>query len=72
KPEYNMLQARRGVEKAMRTMFDCVNALIIIKGETNYTIYVPKLNALIKHYNDVYAEHIGRYEANKAKGEETE
>jgi hypothetical protein len=70
KPAYNMLQARRGVEKSMRTMFDCINALIIIKGETNYTLYVPKLNAIIKHYNEVYAEHIGRYEANKKKGEE--
>jgi hypothetical protein len=70
KPAYNMLHARRGVEKAMRTMFDCINALIIMKGETNYVTYIGKLNALIKHYNEVYAEHIGRYEANKKKEEE--
>ncbi|MDR2680692.1 MAG: DUF6261 family protein [Tannerella sp.] len=69
KPAYNMLQSRRGVEKSMRTMFDCINALIVMNGETAYTAYVNSLNATIKHYNDVYAEHIGRYEANK-KGEE--
>ncbi|MDR1115372.1 MAG: DUF6261 family protein [Tannerella sp.] len=70
KPAYNMLHARRGVEKSMRIMFDCINALIIMKGEANYTAYVPKLNAIIKHYNEVYAEHIGRYEANKKKEED--
>jgi hypothetical protein len=65
KPAYNVRQARAGVEKSMRTMFDCINALIVMKGEAAYTVYVTRLNALIKHYNDVYAEHLGRYEANK-------
>jgi hypothetical protein len=69
KPAYNMLHARRGAEKSMRIMFDCINASIIMKGETNYVTYVGKLNALIKHYNEVYAEHIGRYEAEKKKEE---
>ncbi|MDR2140143.1 MAG: DUF6261 family protein [Tannerella sp.] len=67
KPEYNMLQSRRGVEKSMRTMFHCIEALIIMNGETAYTTYVNALNAVIKHYNDVYAIHLGRYEANKDK-----
>jgi hypothetical protein len=53
-------------------MFDCINALIILNGETNYVTYTGKLNALIKHYNEVYAEHIGRYEANKEKGKSEE
>jgi hypothetical protein len=70
KPAYNMRQARSGVEKSMRTMFDCINALIVLNGEAPYTAYVNGLNAVIKHYNDVYAVHIGRYEANKDKGSE--
>jgi hypothetical protein len=69
KPEYNMLHARRGVENAMRTMFHCIDALIVMNGETPYTPYVTALNAIIKHYNDVYAIHLGRYEANKDKEE---
>jgi hypothetical protein len=72
KPAFNMLHARRGVEKSMRTMFDCVNALIVMNGEEAYTAYVNSLNAIIKHYNEVYAVHIGRYEANKDKGSEGE
>jgi hypothetical protein len=67
KPAYNMLQARRGIEKSMRTMFDCINALIVMKGDAAYSAYVNGLNAVIKHYNDVYAGHIGRVEANKDK-----
>jgi hypothetical protein len=67
KPEYNMLQSRRGVEKSMRTMFHCIEALIIMNGETAYTSYINSLNGIIKHYNDVYAIHLGRYEANKDK-----
>jgi hypothetical protein len=67
KPDYNMLQSRRGLEKAMRTMFHCIEALIVMNGETAYTTYVNALNAVIKHYNDVYAIHLGRYEANKDK-----
>lgn len=67
KPEYNMLQSRRGVEKSMRTMFHCINALVIMNGEMFYTSYINKLNGIIKHYNDVYAIHLGRYETNRDK-----
>jgi hypothetical protein len=70
KPDYNMLQSRRGVEKSMRTMFHCIEALIVMNGETAYAGYVTKLNAIIKHYNNVYAIHLGRYEANKDKESE--
>jgi hypothetical protein len=70
KPEYNMLQARRGLEKSMRTMFHCIDSLIIMNGETAYTAYVNALNVIIKHYNDVYAVHLGRYEANKNKNKQ--
>jgi hypothetical protein len=72
KPDYNMLQSRRGVEKSMRTMFHCIEALIVMNGETAYAGYVTKLNAIIKHYNNVYAIHLGRYEANKDKESENE
>jgi hypothetical protein len=67
KPEYNMLQSRRGVEKAMRTMFQCIEALVILKGEADYASYVTNLNAIIKHYNDVFAVRLGRQEASKSK-----
>jgi hypothetical protein len=70
KPEYNMLNARRGVEKTMRTMFRCIETLAILNGEAPYTSYINSLNATIKHFNDVYATHLGRHEANKnEKGE---
>jgi hypothetical protein len=70
KPEYNMINSRRGIEKAMHTMFNCINALIIMNGETAYTDYVNALNAIIKHYNDVNATRLGHYEANKNKKNE--
>jgi hypothetical protein len=67
KPEYTMRQSREGIEKSIRTMFNCVNALIVMNGETNYVTYVNALNAIIKHYNDVNAARLGRYEANQNK-----
>jgi hypothetical protein len=67
KPEYNMLQARRGVEQSMRTMFHCIEALTALNGEASYTSYINSLNATIKHFNDVYAIRLGRYEVNKDK-----
>jgi hypothetical protein len=66
KPEYNMLHSRRGVEDTMRTIFSCIDALVLLKGETDdYKAYVNALNAIIKHYNDVYAIHLGRYKSNE-------
>jgi hypothetical protein len=65
KPAYNMVRARQGVENSMRTLFRCIDSLIVLQGEATRAPYVNALNAIIKHYNDVYAIHIGHYEANK-------
>lgn len=59
KPTVNMRKARANASKALHLLFKCVNALILIDGEEAYVHYVPALNALIRHYNDVAARHLG-------------
>jgi hypothetical protein len=59
KPEYNMQNARVGIEPSLRTLFGFTDGLDIIEGEGKYASAVQSLNTIIKHYNDVYALHKG-------------
>jgi hypothetical protein len=65
KPDYNMRQARRGFDQSLHTFFSCIDALAIMDGNDEIADYIAGLNAIIKHYNDVYAQHHGRIEAAK-------
>jgi hypothetical protein len=59
KPEYNMQNARIGIEPALRTLFGFIEGLDIMEGEGKYAPAVQSLNTIIKHYNDVHAQHKG-------------
>jgi hypothetical protein len=59
KPEYNLQNARIGIEPTLRTMFGFIEGLDLMEGEGTYASAVQSLNTIIKHYNDVYAQHKG-------------
>jgi hypothetical protein len=59
KPEYNMKNSRVGFESATRTMFGFIEALNLMEGDGKYAPAIQSLNAIIKHYNEVYAQHKG-------------
>jgi hypothetical protein len=59
KPEYNMQNARNGIEPALRTLFGFIEVLDVLEGEGTYAPAVQSLNTIIKHFNDVYAQHKG-------------
>jgi hypothetical protein len=59
KPEYNMRDARNGIEPTRRTLFGFIEVLDVMEGEGTYASAVQSLNTIIKHYNDVYAQHKG-------------
>jgi hypothetical protein len=59
RPSITMRQARKEVGEVLHRLFNCVNALIIMDGEEAYIHYVPAVNAIIRHYNDVCAKHRG-------------
>jgi hypothetical protein len=63
KPEFNMRDSRNGIEPTLRTLFGFIEVLDIIEGEGKYASAVHSLNTIIKHYNDVYAQHKGAISA---------
>jgi hypothetical protein len=54
-----MKNARIGIEPALRTLFGFIEGLDIMEGEGKYAQAVQSLNTIIKHYNDVHAQHKG-------------
>jgi hypothetical protein len=65
KPSFRFTDVRRETDKAYKEIVLVINALIVMDGETAYTSFVAELNALIKHYNDLLAQHLGRNKAKK-------
>jgi hypothetical protein len=66
KPPFSMTEARNETDEAYKEIVLVINALIVMEGETAYAPFVTELNELIKHYNDLIAQHRGR---NKAKSQ---
>jgi hypothetical protein len=65
KPPFKMKDARNETDEAYRNIVLVINALIVMEGETEYAPFVTELNELIKHYNDLLAQHEGRNKAKK-------
>jgi hypothetical protein len=65
KPPFRPVDVRKDTDKAYQNIVTVINALIILEGETNYTAFVTEINTLIKHYNDLVAQHQGRLQAGK-------
>jgi hypothetical protein len=59
KPEYNVRDARNGAEPALRTLFGFIEGLEVVEGDGKYEPAILSLNTIIKHFNDVYAQHKG-------------
>ena len=60
KPVFRTVDARKNTDNTYQNIVAVINALIIIDGEALYTDFVAELNTLVKHYNDLAAQHRGR------------
>jgi hypothetical protein len=60
RPEFTLKESREGVDLAYQDIVKRINAGILFEGETAYAPFVRELNALVKHYNDILAQHRGR------------
>jgi hypothetical protein len=66
KPSFRMKDVRKETDKACKDIVAILNADIIRYGESSYSTFISEWNTLIKHYNDLLAQHKGR---NKEKKE---
>jgi hypothetical protein len=64
KPPFRMRDVRNETDESYRKIVLVINAMVVIEGEAAYALFITELNTLIKHYNDLLAQHFGR---NKAK-----
>jgi hypothetical protein len=60
KPSFRLKDVRRETDDAYKKVVLVINALIVMEGDTVYAPFVTELNTLIKHYNDLLAQHLGR------------
>jgi hypothetical protein len=63
KPSARLSNVRKETDKAYQNIITAINGLIVIDGEETYANFVNELNTLIKHYNDLIAQHQGRVHA---------
>lgn len=69
KPLFRPADARKNTDKAYQDIVTIINAWVILEGDANYEPFVVELNTLIKHYNDLVAQHQGRLKHSKIKNE---
>jgi hypothetical protein len=67
KPLFQPKNARKETDEAYKNIVYVVNALMIMEGEEAYTNFVIELNTLVKHYNNLLAQHLGRVHAEKER-----
>jgi hypothetical protein len=71
KPLYRPKEVRKETDQAYQDLLTVIKGNIIDeadgKGEALYTPFITELNTLVKHYNDLIAQHIGRVHAEKEK-----
>jgi hypothetical protein len=67
KPSVRSKEARKKTDKAYQDVITLINANIINDGEAPYASFLTELNTLIKHYNDLIAQHRGYLNAAKEK-----
>jgi hypothetical protein len=67
KPDFNSVDIRKESDKAYKDIITYINSLIVVDKETSYDQFVSELNTLIKHYNDLLAQHLGNLEAGKER-----
>jgi len=60
--QLKMKQERANVDVAYNNIITQINALILVEGETNYTVITSELNALIDEYSNIIAKRKGLVE----------
>jgi hypothetical protein len=70
RPAYNHKESRKGVDLAYIDIVKRITAWVEIEGEAAWRPFVNELNALITHYHDILAQHLGRVHSKKQKTEE--
>jgi hypothetical protein len=66
-PPLNLVNIRKKTDSAYRDIVTFINALVVVEKTSTYDPFIVEINTLIKHYNDLYAQHIGRIRAGKGK-----
>jgi hypothetical protein len=67
KPSIRSTEARQNTDKVYQEMITLIDAAIINDGEAPYASFISEINTLIKHYNDLIAQHQGHLKAAKEK-----
>jgi hypothetical protein len=74
KPALRPKEARRETDELYKEILLVIGADIALENknaeESIYAPFVNELNVLIKHYNDLLAQHLGRIEAEKKREKE--
>jgi hypothetical protein len=65
KPVLQLVNLRKETNVAYHELVAYINALMLIDKETPYEQFASEFNALVKHYNDTMAQHIGRIQSAK-------
>jgi hypothetical protein len=60
KSPFHLADMRKETDKVYHDIVAYINALVLIDKETSYDQFITEMNTLIKHYNDVFAQHQGR------------
>jgi hypothetical protein len=69
RPAVRMKSARKATDIAFRALLNMVDALVLVKGEADYTAFIADINAVSKRYRDILAQQAG---ARKPKDGEKE
>lgn len=63
----NMTNARKNVDIALKNIIKIIEGDMTRNSDINYDEFVSQWNSLVKHYNDIWAQHLGRLKAKKEK-----
>jgi hypothetical protein len=76
KPSLDPKEIRKATDKAYQDVIIAIEAFILLEEDDEtkkeYESFLTEFNTLIKHYNDLIAQHLGRIQAEKEREEEKE
>jgi Skp family chaperone for outer membrane proteins len=67
KTSIRLADARKETDKIYQELVIFINSLIVVDKGNSYEQFVTEFNTLVKHYNDLLAQHIGRIHAGEEK-----